>query len=229
MNKIRAPFFTVNPKSYLYGDELLKVAKAADQLAEQYDIDIFFTAQHVDLFRIKSATKNLIVTAQHMDAISPGRGMGRILPDALAAAGTQAVFLNHAENPLTSHQLTKAVQKAKQLGLYSIVCADTLEEATFIATLHPDIMVCEPTELIGTGQTSDENYITATQYAINAISPNTLVLQAAGISTAKDVEYVIQNGAHGTGATSGIFAAPDPIIAMTEMIEALVKSRSLIS
>ena len=229
MNKIRPPFFTVNPKSYLFGEDLLAVAKVADQLAEKYDIDIFFTAQHADLHRIKSNTKNLIVTAQHMDGISIGRGMGKILPEALVSAGAQAVFLNHAENPLTLSQLVTTVHKAKQLGLYSIVCADTLEEARLIASLNPDVMVCEPTELIGTGQTSDETYIRSTQDIIATISPQTLVLQAAGISTADDVEYVIRNGAHGTGATSGIFAAVDPILAMRKMIEALVKSRSLVS
>ncbi|GAL28229.1 triosephosphate isomerase [Vibrio variabilis] len=83
MKKIRAPFFTVNPKSYLYGTELLAMSKKADALAIEHDIDIFFTAQHVDLRLIRENTERLIVTAQHLDPITVGRGMGHILPEAL--------------------------------------------------------------------------------------------------------------------------------------------------
>ena len=32
MKKIQAPFFCVNPKGYLFGSELLELAKAADEL-----------------------------------------------------------------------------------------------------------------------------------------------------------------------------------------------------
>ena len=39
--KVRTPFFVVNPKSYLYGQESLALAKYADELAGQYDIDVF--------------------------------------------------------------------------------------------------------------------------------------------------------------------------------------------
>ncbi|HAQ3899147.1 TPA: triose-phosphate isomerase, partial [Enterococcus faecium] len=33
MRTVRKPFFVVNPKSYLYGEQALKLAKTADQLA----------------------------------------------------------------------------------------------------------------------------------------------------------------------------------------------------
>ncbi|EDL53581.1 MULTISPECIES: triose-phosphate isomerase [Vibrio] len=227
MTEIRAPFIAVNPKSYLYGDKLLAMAKKADELAIQYDLDIFFTAQHVDLRMIKDNTSRLIVTAQHMDPIEIGRGMGHILPNALVEAGVGAVFLNHAERPLTLAQLVAALKRTKELGLFSIVCADSLEDAQAIAMLHPDVMVCEPTELIGTGQTANKEYILSTQTTIAEISPKTLGLQAAGISSPEDVEYVIKNGAHGTGATSGIFASEDPMYTMVSMIEAVAKGRSL--
>ena len=34
--KIKTPFFVFNPKSYLYGEELLKLANRADELAAKY-------------------------------------------------------------------------------------------------------------------------------------------------------------------------------------------------
>ena len=48
MRTVRKPFFVVNPKSYLYGEQALELAKTADQLAAAYDIDIIFTCQQVD-------------------------------------------------------------------------------------------------------------------------------------------------------------------------------------
>ena len=222
---VRTPFFVVNPKSYLYGAESLALAKAADHLAEEYDVDIFFTAQAVDLPAIRQGTRHLIVTAQHMDGIAPGRGMGHVLPEALAVAGVEAVFLNHAEHPMTISQLGAAMARADELGLLTIVCADTLAEAEAIAAFVPDIMVCEPTSLIGTGKVSGSDYMRQTNDAVRAGSPNTLVLQAAGISTGENVYQAIMSGADGTGATSGIVAAKDPVAVMTEMVEALVKAR----
>ena len=138
--KIRTPFFSVNPKAYIYGDASVALAKFTDQMAEKYDIDVFYTGQHVDLARIKNETKHVIVTAQNMDGLVPGRGMGHILPEALKAAGVEAVFLNHAEHPLTVNQLAQAISRADELGILTIVCADTAEEAKAIAQLKPDVL-----------------------------------------------------------------------------------------
>lgn len=224
--KVHTPFFVVNPKAYLYGEKALALAKYADKLAEQYGFDIFFTGQLIDLPRMKAETKHLIFTAQHMDGITPGVGMGYILPEALAEAGVEAVFLNHAEHPMPLSSLAKAMARADALGILTIVCADTAEEAQALAALKPDIMVCEPTSLIGTGRVSGSGYMRMTNEAVKAASPDTLVLQAAGISTGENVYAAILSGADGTGATSGIVAKEDPCAALLEMITALDKARS---
>ena len=218
---IRTPFFVVNPKAYLYGEGSLALALEADRLAAEYDVDIFFTAQACDLSMIAKATKHLIVTAQHMDGILPGRGMGSILPEAIKNAGAEATFLNHAEHSLSAGRLVNAIKRAKELDIIVLVCADSPEEARAIAELQPDIMICEPTSLIGSGNASDSEYKKRTNDLVRAVSPNTLVVQAAGISTDRDVYDAILSGADGTGATSGIVAAPDPVLAMRSMIKAL--------
>ena len=38
--KIKAPFFEIGPKSYLYGDEILALAQAADAASEKYGVDL---------------------------------------------------------------------------------------------------------------------------------------------------------------------------------------------
>lgn len=222
---LRSPFFTINPKSYLYGVELLKLALVADELAEKYDIDILFTAQLVDMRLLASHTKHLILTAQHLDSHTVGKGMGLVLGEALIESGVRATFLNHAEHPMTLSNLARSVARAKELGIITITCADSVSEAMAIAQLAPDVMVCEPTELIGTGKSSDANYMEATNRAVKQVSASTLVLQAAGISSGKNVYDAIMSGADGTGGTSGIVCAADPAETLREMMEALVKAK----
>lgn len=217
-------FFTFNPKSYLYGDKLIEYAKVADEMAKKYpEIDVYVTAPYADLYRLNLETEHIIVTSQHLDGIEPGRGMGAVLPDSLANVGVKATFLNHAENPLSLSEISASVKRAKDLGLTTIICADSVEEAKAIATLDVDIILCEPTELIGTGQTSDSSYVEKTNKAIREINPDVLIMQAAGVSTAEDVYNIIKQGADGTGCTSGIVKADDPKQMIVDMIEALIK------
>lgn len=224
MKPIRKPFFMVNPKSYLCGKKLLNLALAADAAAMGKDFDVFFTAPFVDITRIAENTQNLIVTAQHMDSIKMGRGMGHIVPEMLVGAGARAVFLNHAENSLKLVDLVQTMERAKEVGLYTIVCADSIDEAKAIAELKPDILLCEPTDLIGKATISPTSYIQQTIQQIKAINPDILVMQAAGIRTGEDVYHVIMEGAEGTGCTSGIVCADNPQAMLREMIDAVEKA-----
>lgn len=223
MLRISRPFFIVNPKSYLYGKDSMKMAKIADGLAKKYDIDCLFTGQLVDLAAIAKETNNLIITAQHMDSLVPGRGMGHVLPESLVNAGIQAVVLNHAEKPLTIAELDATIKRAKELGLMTIVCSDTVEQCKAIAELGPDSMICEPNSLIGTGNSSNEEYISETTKAVRSVNNDILIMQAAGVSTAADVEKVMKLGADGTGGTSGIINAPSWEDKIDEMMSALVE------
>lgn len=227
MVKLQNTFFIFNPKSYMYGDSLLELAKVADQEADKYpEISIFVTAPYVDISTIANQTKNIIVTAQHIDGIQPGRGMGAVLPASIKNIGATATFLNHAEKPMTLSQLTQAISLAKENDLMTVVCADSIEEAKAIAVLNPTIILCEPTELIGTGKTSDEEYIRSTNTAIKEINSDVLVMQAAGISTPDDVYRTIRLGADGTGCTSGIVKADSPKQMLVDMIQAAIKGKN---
>ena len=220
---IQKPFFVFNPKSYLFGEELLALAKVADELVATKDIRMFITVPYGDIDRISRNTKHVIVTAQHISGIKPGRGMGQVLADSLYEAGARATFLNHAENPLTLSELINSIKRAKELGMTTIVCADSVKEAQTIVSLTPDIILCEPTELIGTGKTSDDSYITTTNEAVKSINEDILVMQAAGISTAEDVYRTMSLGADGTGCTSGIVAAENPEQMLRDMVDAVLE------
>ena len=56
MRKIRTPFFEIGTKNYIYGDDVLKLAMAADEMAEKYDIDVLFTTPYADIRRVAENT-----------------------------------------------------------------------------------------------------------------------------------------------------------------------------
>ena len=156
---LKPPFFEIGPKSYLVGDDVLALAKAADAASKKYDVDIIFTTPIVDIRRVAENTDRIFVFAPHMDPLVPGRGLADVLPESLVKAGAVGVMLNHVEKPVTLDVLHKTIKRADEVGLATIVCSDTIEQAAAIAHLGPNIIVAEPSELIGTGQTSDEEYV----------------------------------------------------------------------
>ncbi|MBQ9779195.1 MAG: hypothetical protein IJW22_09780 [Clostridia bacterium] len=110
------------------------------------------------------------------------------------------------------------------MGLATIVCADSVEEIRQVALLAPNLIVAEPTELIGTGVASDMGYVRDTIEAVRKINPDIMVLQGAGISGPDDVANVIRAGAQATGCTSGVMKAKDPEAAAEEMLYTLRKT-----
>lgn len=218
---IKPPFFEIGPKSYLYGNDVLKLAKAADKAAARYGVDVIFTTPYANIEQVARETEHIHVFAPHMDALRTGRGLADILPESLKAAGAQGVMLNHCEKPLAFTVLQETIRRADEVGLITIVCADSIAEARAVALLKPDIVVAEPSELIGTGQASDLNYVGASIRAVKEVDPDILVLQGAGISSGEDVYRVIRAGAEATGSSSGIACAADREAMADEMIGAV--------
>lgn len=221
---IKPPFFEIGPKAYLYGEEMLALAKVIDKVALKYDLDVIVTPQYTDIGLLAQNTERILVFAQHMDYLPVGRGLGSVLPEAVKAAGAVGVMLNHAEKKLTLEEVEKTIIRADEVGLATIVCADTIDELTAIAKLSPNLLVAEPTELIGTGKTSDSNYVTETIRQVREINPDIMVLQGAGISNGQDVYNTIKLGAQATGSTSGIIKAADPYAMVEEMLYSLRKA-----
>ncbi len=218
---VKLPFFEIGPKSYLYGDDILELAKAADAASEKYGVDIIFTTPVVDIRRVREATKHIHVFAPHMDPIVPGRGLADILPESLVAAGADGVMLNHVEKPVSFETLETTIKRANEVGLTTIVCADSLADASKIATLAPDIIVAEPSELIGTGVSVGKEYVEAATRSVKDVNPDILVLTAAGISNGQDVYNTIIAGADATGSSSGVAKAADRAAMVDEMISAV--------
>ena len=221
--KIRTPYFEIGTKNYIYGDEELEYAKAADAAAEKYDIDVLFITPAVEIRRVVENTKHLIVLAPYMDTLRPGRGMADILPEALKAAGAEGVVVNHCEKPMSLPQIKATIDRANELDMLVFACADTVAETRAIAELHPDIINPEPSELIGgtSNGVSDMGYVKEVIREIRKIDENILIEQAAGITNGEQVYDFIMAGSEAAGAASGIMNADDPIAMIDEMIGAV--------
>ncbi len=219
--KITEPFFEFGPKCYMYGDRLVEIAKGFDRLSEKYGIDVILDIPDTEIRNVASQVKRVHVYSQHMDSLPVGRGMGRTLPEALKDAGAVGCMLNHAEHKLTLSELEKAIRRADEVGLATIVCADSIEEVKAVASLAPNILVAEPTELIGTGRPADREYVDEVIKVIREINPDILPFPSAGISCGDDCYNIIKAGSSASGCSSAIAKAADPLALAEEMISAV--------
>jgi triosephosphate isomerase len=220
---IPPPFFEIGPKTYLYGSKMLALARAVDGAVETLGVRVILTPQYVDIPLIAGATKNVYVFAQHMDPNPPGRGIGRVLAEALKEAGAQGVLLNHAECKMTVSDLRRAIDRAREVGLATMVCADNTAEVMAVAQFAPDIILAEPESLIGTSGSdiSARAYVTAINEMVKKINPKIQILHGGGISCPNDAADIIRLGADATGCTSAVVCKEDPISADLAMLRAV--------
>ena len=221
--EITPPFFEIGPKAYMYGRDVVNVARQADALSRAYGVQVIFTPQYVDIPAVARAVETLFVFAQHMDSLEPGRGVGSVLPEAVKAAGASGVLLNHVERRLSREELARTIRRADEVGLATMVCADDIPDAVSIAGLGPNAIIVEAPALIAGGRRDDDarRSIAAANEAVWQVNPGIRVLHGAGIAGAQDVYDVVAAGAQGTGSSSAIFAADDPPAVIEAMIRAV--------
>jgi triosephosphate isomerase len=221
--EITPPFFEVGPKAYAYGGELVELARRADALSRTYDVQVIITPQYLDIPAVAQAVDRVMVFAQHMDALTPGRGVGSVLPEAIKAAGAQGVLLNHVERRLSRDELTRTMRRADEVGLATMVCADDVRDAASIAELSPHVIIVEAPELIAGGIRDEDSRaaVAAANEAIWHVDPSIRVLHGAGINGPQDVYDLTAAGAQGAGSSSAIFTAPDPAAMLEAMMRAM--------
>ena len=225
--RVRAPVFEIGLKGYLYGADAVRLAQAADRLSRELDVSVIFDPQAVDIPAVARATERLLVFAQHMDPVAVGRGVGSVLPEALREAGAVGTLLNHSERRMTLGDINRAIVRAREVGLATLVCADSPEEAAAVAQLGPDIVLAEPPELIATSRsaaTEMRGFVERSVELVGRIDPGIIVMCGAGVQTPDDVEKMIGLGVGGTGSSSGVLKAADPVALMRAMLTAMKRS-----
>lgn len=221
---VSKPLFELGLKAYLYGERAVALARVMDRLGVQYGVTTVFTPQIVDIQRIAQATEHLLVFSPHLDPVGIGRGSGSVLAEAVKEAGAAGMLLNHAERRVTMSHIAQSIRRADEVGLLSMVCADSPEEAAALAYLGPNMIMAEPPDLIGGNKSVAEvqrEFILRTVDAVKRINPDIIIFNSAGIRSGEDAAAVIHFGADGTGSTSGVLTAEDPAAKLEEMIAAV--------
>lgn len=175
-----------------------------------------------------------LVLAQHADDAGPGSTTGRIVAEAVRAAGADGSLVNHSEYRMPAARRGAAAGRLRRAGLLSVVCAATPGEVRSAAGLGPDYVAIEPPELIGTGRAVSRErpgLISMAALAVERAAPPsppapfpTRLLCGAGIAAAEDVRRAVELGSAGVLVASGIVKAQNRAAAIDSFAKALAEA-----
>ncbi len=219
---MRFPILIINFKAYTEGTGLkaVELAKIAESVAKDLGVEIAVAPQHTDLYRVAAST-SLQVFAQSADPVTPGAHTGRVTLEAISESGASGVILNHSERPLKMNDLAFLVERARTLGLDSVVCAPTSAVASAVSRLKPTAVAVEPPELIGTGRAVSRERPELIQDSLSVVDVPLIV--GAGIESGEDVKRSLELGAQGVLVASAIVKAQKWRDKILEMARHLIK------
>ncbi|MFB6203741.1 MAG: triose-phosphate isomerase [Candidatus Nanohaloarchaea archaeon] len=209
----------VNFKAYSQGTgrDSVELAEKCIAAARDTGEKLILSVQPEDLLRLEE--KDVEVFAQHIDPVEPGSHTGHVLAEGVRDAGASGTLINHSERRLEKEEIEQAVERAEELGLTTVVCAQSPEECEELSELEPDYIAFEPPELIG----GDVAVSTAKPELIDeAVERSEVeVLAGAGIKDTEDVERAIEQGCSGVLVASGVVKAGDPEESARRLMEGL--------
>jgi triosephosphate isomerase len=226
---IKTPVIVINYKVYntSFGNSALSIAKAAEEVSINTGVNIIVAPPATEI-RTLASNVSIPVYAQHVDPVDLGAYTGHIPPEAVKEAGAKGFIINHSERRIRVDEIARLVIKARNLGLNTLVCADTPEVAAALAVLNPDMIAIEPPELIGTGiavSKAKPEIILSTVSRIRSVNNDVIILTGAGISTPEDVVKALELGTSGVLVSSAIMKAKDPKKIISEMAEAVISRK----
>lgn len=219
--RLTAPFFEIGPKNLLRLPEIVAVTVAARDAGERCGVAVVVTVPTALVAPVRAAAPGALVFAQGMDVDGPGPSVARVTAESLADAGAHGVLLNHAAAPLPPGPLRCCIERARENGLLTMVCAGSEEEVEGLLPLRPTTVLFEPPELIGHAGGSARPWIPRVDAAVRALAPDVHVMHAGGIGTPEDAYLVMRSGAAGTGSTSGVLRDPAPPRAVARFVSAV--------
>lgn len=219
---MRLPIIIVNFKNYesATGENALKLAQIHQEVSRETGVSFAVCVQASDIYRVSQSVE-IPVFAQHIDSVTYGSHTGSVLPEAVKQAGAYGTLLNHAERQLSLDVLEESIKRAKEVGLFTCVCANTPEAAVEIAKFNPDLIAVEPPELIG-GDVSVSNAKPEVIKNAVAMVKNVKILVGAGVKTTEDIKKAIELGAVGVLLASGVTKAKNPHEVLTNLAKGLL-------
>ncbi len=221
---VKTPIIIVNFKTYEKGTgkAAVRLAEIAEEVSKETGASIAVAPQFTDIERVARKV-SIPVFAQHVDPISFGSNTGHILAQAVKEAGAIGTIINHSERQIKPADIEAAVKKAREVGLITVVCADTPETSKKLAEFNPDFLAIEPPELIGTGipvSKAKPEVVTDSLEAVKKINPKITVLCGAGITVGEDYAAALKLGTEGVIIASGVVKAKDQRAALIDLAKA---------
>ncbi len=213
----------VNFKTYQEGTgaNAVKLARIMEEVSSETQIKLIPVVQAGDVREVVQAVK-LEVWVQHVDIEGYGAHTGSIIPEEVKEDGASGTFLNHSEHRFLSFEnLEKAHQRAKEVGLKTLIFAGNIPQLLSVVGLNPDFVSYEPPELVGSTTTSvsqEKPEVIAESVQIAKAKSLPLIV-GAGIKTEEDIRKSLELGATGFAIASSIVKAIDPKEELTKLIE----------
>ena len=194
----------INFKTYKEssGKRAIELAKTIAEVSNTTGVEIIACPQAADLREVVKVSGQ--VWAQHVDPEERGRATGWFPPEIAKETGAKGVLLNHSEHKLSVGQLGETLTRCKDIGLKTLVFADSVEEAKVVAKFKLDFVGYEPPEFVGSRKisvaTAKPEVIKA---VVDAIKP-TPVIVGAGVHSTEDVRVSIKLGAVGIAVATDV-------------------------
>ncbi len=222
-SKLKAPLILVNFKTYseATGRKAVELARKAEKVSRETGVQIGVAPQFTDIAAVADATE-IPVFAQHIDPIEPGSYTGHVTAEAIKEAGAVGTIINHSERQLKLSDIDAAIRIARNIEIFSVVCANNQSISAAVAALNPDVVAVEPPELIGTGipvSKARPEIVTSTVELVRKVNLKVIILCGAGISHGEDVAAALRLGTQGVLVASAIVKAKDQYNVLLEFAE----------
>lgn len=218
------PRIITNFKAYDsgFGDDALRMAKIHEKVSKATGVLIGIAVPAIDI-RLISESVSIPVFAQHIDYLKAGKGTGNVLPEAVKHAGAFGTLLNHSEKRLGREAVKLSIDRAREVGLKTLLCVESSEEAGIFNDAGADFVAVEPPELIG----GDISVSTASPEIIDRsvkIVGHKRLFVGAGIKDKQDVLIACELGAFGVLVASGIMQSSDPENSLFELVQGILEA-----
>ena len=223
-------YLVINTKNYLEASGRKLDALAYDVIEASKrtrSCKIFLAPSSFDLRYLHMKYPRLSLLAQHLDYSRVGSTTGDLVAELAKMSGASGSIINHSEHRLKPEKVAKLVEKLRDLGMTSVVCAKNEKEVALLAAMSPDFIAIEPPELIGSGNAvskASPEVILRSKSALSASklpAARTLLLCGAGIVNGADAEKAVELGAEGILIASGVVLASSPRRNIAELVSSL--------
>ena len=222
MSELKTPTVVINFKAYaeVEGLKATELARICEAVAESSGVSIGVCPPVAELGAVARSV-SIPVLSQNVDPYKPGSATGWMTPSMVKACGCAGTLINHSEHRSDDQRIGECVRMCDNLGLITMVCAESVEKARSVAVFAPRFIAVEPPELIGgdiSVTTANPKIVQDTVETVKAVNRNVSVLCGAGVKTGQDVATAISLGADGVLLASGVVKSKDPKATLEDLI-----------